>query len=225
MNASLCMPTRGRAEQAARAIENAFETTAGHDVQMIVVSHPDLDAIRLLPPLQDQYPKCKVLFRDCTAIEGWNVAASRATGDWLKVWDDDLWAMPGWLDAVERKWHAVGSPNIAYIGLWDRHHEVPHSLYTRAIGTRKFFTEVCGGVLTIPSYASWYDDKEKFDRATAAGCAYYCREAIIEHRHPAYGFPSDATYELGAQRHGNDGHVYQSRKSSGFANDYLPVIR
>ena len=174
--------------------------------------------------LQPQRLKLKLFFAECTAIEGWNIAASHATGDFLKVWDDDLWATPGWLDAAEKSYQVIGSPELAYIGLWDKHAEVPEKLFTRAIGTRKFFVEICGGVLTIPAYQSWYDDTEKFDRAKAAGCAYYCPESIIEHRHPAYGFATDATYAIGEQRHTNDAETYRTRKEKGFPNDYPCVL-
>ena len=218
------MPTRGRSKQAASAIGNFFESTMGHDTEMIVVAHPDEDAIRELPSLTNQYPRLKLFFADCTAIEGWNIAASYATGSWLKVWDDDLWATPGWLDEVQRFWQSLQSPEIAYIGLWDKHHEVPHKLFTRAIGTRRFFREVCGGVLTIPHYKSWYDDTEKFDRAAVAGCAFYCPTAVIEHRHPAYGFATDPTYQLGASRQHGDSRKYHGRKASGFPSDYSFVI-
>lgn len=217
------MPTRGRPDQSIKAIENVFATTKGHDVEMIVVAHPD-PKLSWGPLEAEHQNKLKVFLRDCTAIQGWNFAASHASGSFLKVWDDDLVAHPGWLDEVEKTWIDNGSPDIAYIGLWDKHPDVPDKLFTRAIGTRKFFKEVCGGVLTIPAYRSWYDDTEKFERAKAAGCAIYCPTAIIEHHHPAYGYPTDATYELAKARQINDADIFQQRKAAGFPNDYDSVF-
>lgn len=221
MKLSACMPTRGRGGQVVRCVQNFYETTAGHDVEMVVVSHPD-DAVEKLRALS--FPKLQVHVADCSAIEGWNIAASFATGDFLKVYDDDLWSTPSWLDNAEMMHRDLGSPDLLYMGLWDEHRHVPDSLFTRAIGTRKFFKEVCGGVLTIPAYKSWYDDNEKFDLAKLNHCAAYCPQSVIEHHHPCNGYGWDSTYQIGASRQHNDEQVYYRRKSAGFPKDYTPVF-
>lgn len=225
LKVSICMPTRGRCDQAINAIHNVFATTDGHDVEMIVVSHPDSNDLMRLAALADRYPKLQIFGHVCTAIEGWNFAASFASGDFIKVYDDDLIAEPGWLDAVESTWKQLGCPEIAYFGLWDKHRLVPHELFTRAIGTRKFFTDVCGGVLTIPIFKSWYDDNAKFDLATKAGCAHYCPQSIIHHHHPAYGFPDDETYALGRSRHHGDEETYNAWKSRGCQIEWNPIFQ
>lgn len=211
----------GRPEKSVHAVEQFYATTQGHEVEMIVLSHPDA-SVESLKNLR--FPGLQIHVAECTAIEGWNLAASHATGDFLKVWDDDLFPVAGWLDEAERTWKDAGSPETAYIGLRDCHSEVPRGLFTRAIGTRKFFVDVCGGVITIPHYKSWYDDNEKFDLAKRAKCDLFCKTSIIHHHHPQFGFPSDSTYDIGASRHGGDAETYYRRKAAGFPIDWQPVF-
>ena len=222
MKLSACMPTRGRAQQAKLAIERFFETTRGHDVEMVVVAHPD-ESIEILGTMR--HPRLKIYFADCTAIEGWNIAASYATGDFLKVWDDDLWPTPGWLDEAEKTWVQAGSPEIVYMGLWDLSPEIPETCFSRAIGSRKFFVQICGGVLCIPGYKSWFEDRQKFWMAKAAGCTLYCPESVIHHRHVAVGYADDATYALGRSRQGNDEAIYNERKAAGFQIEWKSIFR
>ena len=35
--------------------------------------------------------------------------------------DDDLVALPGWFDAVLKKWDEIGKPEVCYFGLYDDH--------------------------------------------------------------------------------------------------------
>lgn len=224
---SACMPTRGRPITSVRSIKSFYETTKGHSREMIVCSHPDesLPILQGMEKDQATYPGLKVLSKDCTAIEGWNWAAKHARGEWLKVWDDDLVANPGWLDAAFRKHESVGSPSMCYLGLWDTDSRVPSQLFTRAMGTRSFFVEACGGVITIPAYARWYDDNEKFEIAQRAGCAWYCPESKIDHHQAATGRgPWDATAQLGQDRGIRDAETFEQRKRAGFPISWLPMI-
>ncbi len=224
---SACMPTRGRAAQAVRAVENFYETTKGHHVEMSVLSHPD-DAVEGLKRFLNNpaYPGFKLQVADTDAISGWNLAAQAARGDLLKVWDDDLIAQPGWLDAFFAFFDSIGNPDLAYIGLWDDHGWVPHKLFTRAVGTRRFFVEICGGRLTIPKYKSWCDDLEKFDLAKEHHCGHYCPDSKINHLQAgrAAGVAFDATARIGAQFHGDDDRIYNTRKAQGFPQDWLPMF-
>lgn len=224
---SACMPTRGRADRAVASINSFFETTKGFDVEMVVVSHPD-EAVRKISEYQKAHPQynLKLTTADCTAIEGWNIAASMATGFFLKVWDDDLIAQPRWLDAAMLKWEVIGRLRTCYIGLWDDDSRVPHALFTRAFGTRDFFVNVCGGVLCIPHYKRWWDDNEKFDRAQAVGCGFACMDSKIIHYQAAKGTgPWDDTANLGAERGIWDMQTYQERKAQGFPNNYPPMLK
>ncbi len=217
---SICMPTKGRGPQALRCIEQLFKTTVGFDVECVVVAHPDDSNLGVfLTPI----PNVIVIWQECSAIQGWNIAATHAQGDYLKVGDDDLWYHDGWLEETMKVVEATSEGH----GYFKIRSDSSNYWAERAIGSRRFFVETLGGVLCIPKYLSQYDDVEKTDRAIAAGLFFEAPKAYIEHRHWVYGkAEKDETYMRGGIALVNKDQVtYQQRKAAGFPTDYTGVIR
>ncbi len=217
---SIIMPTKGRGEQAVRCIEQLFKTTNDFEVECIVVAHPDESNQKAFSNYSN--PNVQVIWEECSAIQGWNIGASKACGDYLKVGDDDLWYHDNWLLEAYKVIQETPDGH----GYFKIRSDSQNYWGERCIGSRRFFKEVLGGVLCIPHYLSQYDDVEKTDRAIIEDLFFQAPNAYIEHRHWVYGKAiKDDTYKRGGiALVGQDEKTYKYRKSIGYPSDYLAVI-
>jgi len=213
------MPTKGRGPQAVRCIEQLFKTTKGFDVECVVCAHPDESN---LEAFSSPIPNVTVLWEECSAIQGWNIAASHAKGDYLKFGDDDLWYHDNWLAETMKVVESVPDGH----GYFKIRSDSQNYWAERVVGSRRFFKEVLGGVLLVPAYLSQYCDVEATDKAIEAGLLFDVPHAYIEHRHWVYGkAKQDTTYLQGAiQKSHIDHKTYIDRKNNGFPVDYPAVF-
>ncbi len=217
---SVIMPTKGRGPQALLCIERMFETAPGFDIECVVVAYPD-DSNKAV--FSQSRHNIQVIWESCGPVEAWNKGASIARGNFLKVGEDDLWYEPHWLsytmDVIDNLPNQYGYVKI----------RSDASTYwaERAIASRQFLIDIFGGVLNIPHYISQYDDRERTDRAIAAGLFFHSPKAYIEHRHWKYGKgKDDETYDRGGLYHYKQDEItYKTRKAAGFPTDYKAVIK
>lgn len=216
---SAILPTKGRGEQAVRCINRFYETTADFETELFVIAHPEpetVEAFKKLPKNQNIY----VEFVDIRPLQAYNYAVQKATGTHFFDFDDDAWFSDGWLDEVKKVFDEHPQAYVKIRG--------DNSDYwaERAIGNRELYIQVLGGVLSIPHYHSQYNDREKSDRAIAAG-VFYESDAYIEHRTWTNGKAAlDKTYEEGGKMYAAVDHgTYIGRLAAGFPNDYPVVIK
>lgn len=220
MKVSCIIPTRLRAAQARRCVDEFFATTAEHEVECIVVADHDLDTVKAMagsPAL--------VLDNEMRrgAIRSWNVGLMAATGDAFVFGADDLYWKAGWLDAALAALKTLpGESGMVGLNCLDRDDDVA----THFLITRQCVVEVMGGVLAVPHYHHYWSDPEMVERAKQAGCYVFEPRAIVEHKsHMAGKAGNDMTYAEALRWFPKDEVIYNQRKEAGFPNDYKAVIR
>lgn len=111
MLVSAIMPTRGRPQFAARAVE-CFLAQTWPEKQLVIVDDGDCRSFARIPEHEDiQY---NLMTRHLTIGAKRNIACSRAAGDVIMHWDDDDWSAPGRMtDQVNRLLEA-GAPITGY---------------------------------------------------------------------------------------------------------------
>lgn len=221
---SIIMPTRGRSQQAFKCVQRILEVTKDIDFEIVISSHPDLETVQLFGSLAD--PRVKTHFAEHdNGIQAWNHAASLSQGDFLTVSDDDLWYNENWyveamrlLDPNEIMYVGIGEFGKGQDSQWGEWPE-------RAVGTRRFFKEIIGGVLCVPHYKSHHDDVEKSDKAHIHNCIHKV-DGNIEHRHYCRhsGAQRDETNARAERWYGEDLQTYIRRKAAGFPLDYQGVF-
>lgn len=218
MNPSIIIPTLGRTEQLGRLIGNIYETACTRlsepPFEIIVVTE-DPETIYMIR--EEMGALADLIVAGGTAVEKWNLGASRASGDWLVLGSDDVIYKPDWLGICER------TPNQGFIGLYEG------MAWTNDVGhymvSRDFACDVLGGVLAIPHYKSWSFDQEVCALARRAGRYAVTPTIVIEHRHYSLGSaPFDHTYARAQEWHVEDARTYMKRKASDFPIDWQPVI-
>ncbi len=212
---SACMASCGL-EDAARSVRSFYETTAGHDVEMIVVPHVADPIAELLEMQADtkKYPNLLIDVSDRPFVDRLNLCAKKASGKWMMVWEDDFVGQPEWLNRMMQRWRGIGEPETFYMGLPDADNpRVPGEIFTTAIGSRRFFVDFCGAVLVAPTLGAHVSDQWKFDIAQTNGCAWFCPDAQID-RHSVI-VESDVEGEA----------QYAAMKASGFSVNWMPILR
>ncbi len=220
---SIIMPTRHRSLQAFNCVQRIIEVSDGLDYEIVISAHPEKETIDLFSSLNDS--RVNIFYMEHNnGIEAWNFAASQAQGDALTVSDDDLWYHPDWwVEAM----NIIDVSRPMYIGIGEfGHGQDSESWPERAIGTRKFFVNILGGVLCIPHYKSHHDDVEKSDKARANNVLLQVN-GNIEHRHytRCNTTKRDETNARAERWYGVDSQTYHSRKSAGFPIDYSPLFK
>lgn len=218
MSYAVIMPTFHRVARARLCIQRLVESMQGRKVGLYLVLNADdsesLEAFEGLPRV--------IVPKGSTAVFAWNeglrVAARDPEAQYFVLGADDLAWRPGWLDAVMKV-----SAGAGYIGLNTLEYE--DRACTHYVLSRDFIVNVLGGVLIPPPYKHCYSDKEVFERAKKAGAFVYCKDAVVEHLHPAHGKADmDETYTAATAYDAEDRETYYKRLAAGFPNDYEPVI-
>lgn len=220
MKVSCIIPTRLRPAQARHCVDAFFATTAGHDVECIVVADSDqatVDAMEGSPAIVIMNKKRR------GAIRSWNIGAMAATGDAFVFGADDLYWRAGWLDATLAALKMLpNEQGVVGLNCLDRDDDVA----THYLITRRAAIDVLGGVLAIPHYHHYWSDPEVTERAKRAGCYVMAATAIVEHRSHMVGrAPNDMTYAEALRWFPKDEEIYNKRLAAGFPSDYEPVIK
>jgi GT2 family glycosyltransferase len=216
---SVLLATMGRPAQAEAFVHAVRATTAGHDVEIVAaVDGPERDAKALL----DLGCVVDHAHEPRGSSAAWNAALKLASGDPVVLAADDLDFQPGWLDAALTKlaefpggWGLVGFND----GHWGE------DLSTHYLMSRRFVTEVLGGVIAWECYRHSFNDREANARARAAGRYAWCPDAHVPHRHWTFGDrPQDTTDTRLLGEHGDSQRAFDLRAAAGFPVDYEAVI-
>lgn len=218
---TVILPTRERAEQAARCVERLVHVSRRYPLEILVVTDGDEETRRACAGL----PATRVLFSESPmrAIACWNWGAHEAHGEILMLGADDLWWGHGWIgEMLDRM---ADFPNgEGMVGLNDLHQN-GHVHATHWAVSKRFALEALGGVLVTPHYQHFYCDNEANARAKRAGRYTWAEWAIVEHRHPAAGKAAmDAGYVRRQALMGVDRAIFTHRVKAGFPDDFEPVI-
>lgn len=226
---SILLPTMGRPEMAAECVKGIFETTEGHDPEVIVAvdEKPGGGTVTaILDAVPDAggrhlYFSGRSEPQGCSAA--WNRALAVAKGDPIVFAADDLRWEPGWLDNAlqrlsefDKEWGLVGFND----GHWGE------ELSTHYLMSRRFIVEVLGGVVAWEFYGHSFNDAEVNERARAAGRYAWCEEARVYHSHWLFGDRAkDATDTRTLGDHAEAERIFKQRRAEGFPNDGIePVI-
>jgi GT2 family glycosyltransferase len=216
---------------AAECVKGIFETTEGHDPEVIVavddpvpVGGETVTAILNAVPDADER---RIHFSQCSEPQGcsaaWNRALAAAQGDPIVFAADDLRWEQGWLDNAlnrlsefDEGWGLVGFND----GHWGE------ELSTHYLMSRRFIVEVLGGVVAWGFYGHSFNDAEVNERARRAGRYAWCEEARVYHSHWLFGDrEKDATDTRTLCDHGEAERIFKQRQAEGFPNDGIePVI-
>jgi glycosyltransferase involved in cell wall biosynthesis len=218
---SLLLPSAYRGRQLVNAVGFVLDTTAGHNVELIVglvEDDPVMKLIERLPAIidirtRDEYAR--------GAVYAWNRLAAIATGDVLALWADDLIPQTGWLERSLVHLNRLGDGLIGFNDL-----SSDGNIYAgHWLASRRFLIEHLGGVMYPPQYRSWWADREVTERAQVLGRYVWARDAVVEHLNYTFGKSHmDDTYRNATANYAADEAVYRYRQSVGYQNDYAPVI-
>lgn len=87
-------------------------------------------------------------------------------------------------------------------------------LCTMSIMGRKYYDRF--GYVYHPDYKSFFCDNEAHEVAQILGCYKLGPAGVIEHRHPAAGFPTDQQYKDNNKNWNHDKAIYEQRKKINF---------
>lgn len=144
-----------------------------------------------------------------------NLGYRSTTDEWILACGDDVHFHRRWDVALLRCATKTGARVIgthdlneraAATGIYSPHPAV-HRSYADELGT------VDGpGQIMFEGYDHNYPDRELAATAIFRGEWAFCRQAVLEHLHPALGSgKQDATYRLGMRQFGRDGRLFRQR--------------
>lgn len=145
-----------------------------------------------------------------------NFAYRSTRQTWILCCGDDVHFHPGWDRALLATHKKTGARVIGTSDM-NRHadksgiyspHPLVHRSYADELGT------IDGpGQVMCELYDHNYPDRELAATAISRGEWAFCRDAVLEHLHPALksGVPTDQVYRLGSRQMGMDGRLFRQR--------------
>jgi hypothetical protein len=145
-----------------------------------------------------------------------NLGLRESSEPWLFVGADDVRFEPGWADSALECAAATGA---AVVGTNDLHHPgvlagefATHWFVNRAYAER-FGTVDEPGKILHEGYWHNFPDNECSETAKARGAWAFCRESVVEHLHPVWGFGEmDASYTATQAHFHEDAALYRQRE-------------
>lgn len=209
--ASVVMPSRGRAQQAAECVERLLHASRGYRVEVIVVT----DDVQTFAATDNLATRVILQRERTSAPMAWHEGAAAARADVLVLGADDLWFGHGWLgETLDRMADfpdgegLVGFNDLARNG---------NELATHWAVHRAFARKRCGGALYPPCYQHFCGDDEMTARAKAAGRFTWAQFALVEHRHPLFlKAELDVTYLENGPRLEADRQLFAWRQEQGW---------
>ncbi len=201
---SICLPTTGRAEQAVRCVARCLETAENWMLEFCCAVDVDRKSVNTLVHFfvgyeGDNLHGWAIPFSD--RIQGqpaaWNACLRASRGEFVVFAADDLWWMPGWLDAA-MTCMATLPEGGGLVGLNDLHRvRQMRNESTHYLASRRYIVEHQNGCIGFPHYSGACNDSEACARARRAGLYVPCYEAKVEHRHYNHGLRAmDATDQM-----------------------------
>lgn len=235
MLVSILLATYNRPEAAALCVKRFIETTPNHRVEIVVVTDDnvtgqavvdmamtlDCDAAHVVTVIENK--------ERIGAIAAWNMALKHSHGDILVPVGDDQNPHPGWLDAA-LKCHETELKGYGCVGLNDLMYGQDGTtpvLMTTLLFDRKFCKEAFGGVVAIPAYRYLFVDTELNARAQIKGRLFWCRDAVVEHLHPAAGkreIDAIDKEKMESDMWVVDEAMFMARRFAGFPDNFEAVI-
>lgn len=159
-----------------------------------------------------------------THHEAWNLGLRYASGNLFVHTGDDGMFRHGALELAYNA-HKEKLNGYGMIAFNDLNLDGDTQIGTHVLFDRRFCIAVLGGVMVVPHYKGYWVDVEFNDRARIANRYYWCREAILEHKHSSNGKRGLQEGEVErTQFWEEDEKLYRERKAAGFPNDFPPVI-
>lgn len=140
----------------------------------------------------------------------------RATSEpWLLCAADDVNFHSGWFQATkplrDSGYSVIGTNDLGNPRVLRGEHST-HTLVRRSYAD-EFGTLDGPAAIVHEGYRHWCVDDELVATAKARGALAFCREAIVEHRHPYWGAAKwDDTYALGESRAREDLALWAERR-------------
>lgn len=233
MKVSVVIPSKGRPAQVAQCVKALFETTAGHDVEAVIVCDEDAAFNSTMTALAETFgndeadrmarENLRWSWATLPVIPAFNEGLRLSTGDVILPGNDDLDWGEGWLDEALAVLETLPDGD-GVVGLNDLC-PVKRNFSAFFIATRRWLARENGGVLFCPHYHHNFVDPEVCARAIASGRYVVAEKAVVEHKHPAWGKAEvDATYQAGGEHYADDQALYEMRWAAGFPDDFAPVI-
>ena len=223
---SVVIPSMNRPERLLAVVPSVLcTTTPPHDVEVIVVIDCDTKSRDWMLHLNDN--RIRVLFNEQRrgAIACWNQGLAAARGDVLVFFNDDCDPQDRWLDAAIKA-HREQLGGYGLVGFNDGYQDGTR-LSVHYLFDRQFCIDHLGGVMAYPVYEFYANDSEANARAKRAGRFFWCKDAVVQHRHwtrpgEAHKDALDMENEPKAQR---DMALYAQREAYGFPNNFEPVLK
>lgn len=211
---SILLPSIGRPIQLQKVLKNILDVTPNPDYEVIVVAGDD-DTSAVCSSFQSPV---KYIKGGDDAVQGYNLAAAIARGDWMLGASDDSRFLTGWL---EECW---ATPNQGFLGLSEG--EYSATMVGYFMMTRDVICDIMGGAFQPPTYHSWYGDCETSMVMKEKGLYTLTRNKVIEHLHYTLGLSADdETYARGRRWRDQDTRSFLRRRDSGFPIEWQPIIK
>lgn len=229
---SICMPTTGRAEQAVACVARCLETAENWMLEFCCAVDVDRESVEALTKWFQAYQEPNlhgwaIPFSDHYQGQpaAWNACLKASRGEYVVFAADDLWWMPGWLDAA-MTCMATLPEGGGLVGFNDLHRTgAMKKESTHYLASRRFVIEHLNGCIGFPNCNGACNDSEACARARRAGLYVPCYEAKVEHRHYNHGLRAmDATDFLWADKKRKSLGEFRRRARLGFPDDFEPAI-
>lgn len=209
---SVIIPTRGRADQVRRCINQLYATCSPQSVECVIVSEDTL--------IEDDRITMIVCEDGLPPVEKWNRGAEQATGEAIMMGADDLWFASGWyaaacaaLDKLPNQSGLVGVNGLE---------PIERDFSTHYIATRSYIYSFTDGCLVAPYYWQYFVDLEGCYKAQHLGRYLYAQDCVVEHRHVLWGkAQEDETYQRSAPHYAEDESIFKHRQALGFEREVI----
>jgi GT2 family glycosyltransferase len=212
---SAVLPSLDRTAGCLRAIDSLRATTAGHDIEIVVVlDAPDVASQAALAGRADV--QALVVGAEYRGWPGRKYNAGyrrcRPESDLLLTVADDVEFLPGWLEPA-----LALSESNAVVGLYDGQ---PRAVGILSLIQRTWIENEQDGYLCYPWYRVWFGEVERALRADQVWQYALSKRSRIEHYHPGIGKgPDDAIYALASNWHVQDEETFRRRRAAGWPAD------
>lgn len=212
---SAVLPSLERPAGCLRALDSLRATTAGHDIEIVVVlDEPDTASQTAIEARDDV--RALVVSAE---YRGWpgrkfcqGYRACRLASDLILTVADDVEFLPGWLEPA-----LALVEDHAVVGLYDGQ---PRAVGILSLIQRTWIEQEQDGYLCYPWYRVWFGEVERALRARGVGQYALSKRSLINHYHPGIGKgPDDAIYRLASNWHVQDEATFCRRRAAGWPID------
>lgn len=220
---SIFIATSGRAEMFANMLGSLYETTQGHEIEVVAVIDADYQAYEYA------YKYC-VNVVDCSrtrrgALWAWNRGLQLSSGNIIVPAGDDQVFHPDWLDcALESFNKELGGYGV--LGMNDGAYDGNTQVATMWMFDRAYCKEQMGGIFAPPVYKYFCIDLEWNEKAKMLNRFYWEERSVVEHLHSAHGkrLVDDTDKLKDESWMEEDNKTFEERKAQGFPVTWTQLI-